>query len=98
MVQSWNFTNCGPELYQIRIFFATTEKSSTAFFDIFCKTSQLQNWVKKNHGKSRNDHGKVMVKYVVISQWEHCTRWPHVGVNGGPNLNLTPLFNQVSQK
>ena len=66
------------------------------FFYIFCKTSRMQNRVRNGHGKSRNEKG--MEKYFVISLWEHCTGWPHVGVNGRPNLNLTPLFNQVSQK
>ena len=63
--QSWNFTNYAPELYQIRMFFATTKKLNIALnvrlfrcFPMFtakhskCKIYKLiKEWSWKSHGK-----------------------------------------------
>ena len=68
--QSWNFTNFAPELYEICMYFATTEKFricvESPYFPMFsakccdCKIEQGDG-----HGKLRNGHGKVIEKYFV---------------------------------
>ena len=71
--QSWNYTNFVPELYQICTFFATSKNvsidvESLHFLMISAKCREFKINKRDGHGKSRNGHGKYVVKSVETSK------------------------------
>ena len=70
--QSWNFSNFAPKLYQIHMFFDTTEKLSndveSPHFPTFsAKNTKFKTEKRDGHGKLKNGQEKGMEKYFVKS-------------------------------